>query len=259
MSKKFLYISPHLDDAVLSCGQLINSQTNSGKEVEILTLMAGPPTSSKLSSLAKELHQAWSFGNPSIVVTSRRKEDLAAAAILRAKAVHLDIPDAIYRTDTKNRTIYNSFDEIFGYQTKDEDLNTSEILAKIESAGINMKGYEMVLFPLGAGGHVDHILARKLGELLSKSLGNIYFYEDIYVLDKWSREKAFQLNTTSFTSVLEKVDQKDIDNHTKSSYMYTSQIEGIESGSKHTIAGISKAYSSFSGQPNTYRYWRIKS
>ncbi len=53
-----LFLSPHPDDAVLSCGGLIHQLTQKGEPVTILTVMAGdPPDPLPDTPLVRELHQ----------------------------------------------------------------------------------------------------------------------------------------------------------------------------------------------------------
>ncbi|NTU55874.1 MAG: PIG-L family deacetylase, partial [Anaerolineales bacterium] len=46
---RWIYLSPHLDDAVLSAGGLIYEQTRSGTPVEIWTFMCGVPSGTEFS------------------------------------------------------------------------------------------------------------------------------------------------------------------------------------------------------------------
>jgi hypothetical protein len=50
---RWIYISPHLDDAALSAGGLIHEQTQAGLPVEIWTLMSGFPLVDEVSPLAQ--------------------------------------------------------------------------------------------------------------------------------------------------------------------------------------------------------------
>jgi len=95
----WVYLSPHLDDAVLSCGGLIAAQVRLGHPVLILTVCAGDPPAGELTPLARVLHERWQTGLQTAAV--RRAEDLAACARLGAAARHLDLPDCIYRRSPK--------------------------------------------------------------------------------------------------------------------------------------------------------------
>lgn len=54
---RWIYISPHLDDAVLSAGGLIYEQTRAGHEVEIWTFMCGFPSQRRDFSLCSVFAQ----------------------------------------------------------------------------------------------------------------------------------------------------------------------------------------------------------
>ena len=51
-------LSPHLDDAVLSCGANIAQQIAGSESVEVLTIFTGHPRLDLLSSYAVKLHEA---------------------------------------------------------------------------------------------------------------------------------------------------------------------------------------------------------
>jgi hypothetical protein len=91
----WIYLSPHLDDAVLSCGGLIWRQIQSGQRVEIWTICAGDPPPGPFSPLAQELHDRWETHLE--VVATRRAEDARACQRLGVVYRHFDLPDCIYR------------------------------------------------------------------------------------------------------------------------------------------------------------------
>ena len=94
---RWIYISPHLDDAVLSAGGFIYEQTRIGNTVEIWTIVCGFPPPGELTPFAQELHQQWGTESAKETVKLRRAEDEEAARIVGAKNVHFDVPDCIYR------------------------------------------------------------------------------------------------------------------------------------------------------------------
>ncbi len=102
-----IYISPHLDDAVLSAGGLIYEQTHAGMEVEIWTFMCGLPPTAELSDFAKVIHKQWEIPEVKDVVSARRAEDVNAAGIVGAKAVHFDFLDCIYRRGGNGEWLYS--------------------------------------------------------------------------------------------------------------------------------------------------------
>ena len=70
---KWIYLSPHLDDVIFSCGGLIWEQSNSDQDVEIWTIFAADAPIDSLSQFAETLHDNW--GLDANVVKIRREED----------------------------------------------------------------------------------------------------------------------------------------------------------------------------------------
>ena len=61
-----LYISPHFDDAVFSCGSQIYDRIQRGERVVVVTVCAAPPPAlSELSPFAAGLHARWSASGQS--------------------------------------------------------------------------------------------------------------------------------------------------------------------------------------------------
>src|SRR5678816_3320336 len=107
-----LYLSPHLDDAVLSCGGQIFQRTAAGQTVLIVTIMAGDPPHPTVSDYAQSLHDRWALATDA--AAARRAEDLAAAHLLGADTLHWSVPDCIYRLHpTSGQPFYVSDVDIF--------------------------------------------------------------------------------------------------------------------------------------------------
>lgn len=155
----WIYLSPHLDDAVYSCGGLIWEQTQAENAVEIWTLCAGDPPPGPLSPFAQALHTRWGTGTD--VGPVRRAEDEQAAARVGAAIRHLALPDCIYRRAPSGEGFYTSEKAIFGEIHPAEQLVVnwfSHLLASHIPAGT------LVVCPLTLGGHVDHQLVRTAAE-----------------------------------------------------------------------------------------------
>ncbi len=175
---RWIYISPHLDDAVLSAGGLIFEQARAARRgrVEIWTLVCGFPNDEDLSPFAQVLHFQWGFTSAEETVRSRRAEDDRAAEIMGAKAVHFDeFPDCVYRRGRDGNWLYG---DIFVPPHADEaDLPaqmTAALAARLE------RGDKLVC-PLAIGGHVDHVIVRRAVEGLGRPL---WYYADIpYLLN----------------------------------------------------------------------------
>ena len=174
----WIFISPHLDDVVLSCGGLVWDLTQQGHQVEIWTLMAGFPVDEDFSPLAQENHLAWGMSGAA-AIRVRREEDHASCTILGAKAHHCDWMDAIYRRDPHtNEPIVHNDQELFSYRP--EPALVEEITRFLDQA--TPKASRLVL-PLGLGGHIDHQAVVQAGECVSREEN---FYADYpYILDEF--------------------------------------------------------------------------
>src|SRR3954469_806836 len=106
----WIYLSPHLDDAALSCGGQIYAATQRQERVLIVTITAGDPIA-PVSDYAASLHTRWELVD---ATAARRQEDLTACSILGADALDWDIPDCIYRVDAQGAPFYVSDADIFG-------------------------------------------------------------------------------------------------------------------------------------------------
>jgi LmbE family N-acetylglucosaminyl deacetylase len=176
--EKVIYLSPHLDDAVLSCGAIIWNQINlEDKAVEVWTVFAGDPPRGSISPFAQELHQRWQT-TPNASQT-RRSEDTLACERLGCKAVHLEFPDCIYRfrpNSTQPRIMKNK--ELFRF---DPDLDSPMIDHLSHHLKENLPENCTVIVPLGVGGHIDHQITRLAAETLRQP--RMYFADFPYAAD----------------------------------------------------------------------------
>jgi LmbE family N-acetylglucosaminyl deacetylase len=127
---RWIYLSPHLDDAVLSAGGLIHDQTRSGIQVEIWTLMCGFPPEGELSPFAQKLHTMWKTSSTEETIRIRRAEDVQASGILGAKTHHFDFLDCMYRRGAGGEWLY---DNVF-VQPHPEDAGLTRQIAQAVSA-----------------------------------------------------------------------------------------------------------------------------
>lgn len=183
---KWIYLSPHLDDAALSCGGLIWEQTQRGDRVEIWTICAGDPPAGELSPFAAELHQRWQIGVEA--VARRREEDLASCQTLSAAPRHFPLPDCIYRragegywqpggnnrrnAESPGAFLYPDYQAIFG-SIHPLEFALVEQLANRLSESLPLDA--TVVCPLTVGGHVDHQLTRLAAEQTQR---NLWYYAD---------------------------------------------------------------------------------
>src|SRR5829696_6019586 len=159
---RWIYLSPHLDDAVLSAGGLIYEQTRSGTPVEIWTFMCGYAPEEAVSPLAELIHHQWGFASAEETTRSRREEDKNAAAVVGAKTVHFDFLDCIYRRGQNNDWLYSEI----SVPPHAEDAEIPKRIADLVSARIPPD--DLLVAQLSVGSHVDHVLVRQAAELLGR-------------------------------------------------------------------------------------------
>lgn len=167
-----LYLSPHLDDAALSCGGQIFRQTQRGDRVLVVTVAAGEPTTEIRSIFAQFQHHNWGL-SAAEAVSRRRAEDQAACRLLGADVVHWTLPDAIYRLDPQSEApLYTSNDDIFG------PLDPSEgpLITAVADFFFSLPRARRVVAPLTVGNHVDHQLTRSAAERVWGA--SLLYYED---------------------------------------------------------------------------------
>lgn len=169
-----LYLSPHLDDAVLSCGGTIAAQAAAGEPVRVVTLFAGDPPPGPLSPFAAELHQRWGLGEAP--TAGRRAEDERALYALGATLVHLPFPDAIYRTGPDGASLYPSREAIFGPPHPAEARLMDDLARAL--AALNLPSQVRLYVPLGVGMHVDHVLTRRTAERWQPRGSELWYYEE---------------------------------------------------------------------------------
>lgn len=173
MLKKYdtIILSPHLDDAALSCGGLCIQQTENHQRVLIVTFMAGDPPQSPFSSFAQQIHTRWELANQ--IVTQRRHEDRAACRLMGADFFHGDIPDAIYRHAGDLAYFYTSNQQLFGQVHQVDAANT---ITKLMRLMARLPPADQLIAPLTVGNHVDHQLVRQAAENYFGEV--LLYYED---------------------------------------------------------------------------------
>ena len=170
-TKRLLIVSPHMDDAILSCSGIILNRKQQGDKILVLTVFSKQP--SKVNSFAKEMMAQMDIKRD--YNTSRKEEDLKIFKKYGIQSQHLDLIDGMFFS--------NSMEELFGGKTR--EINIDQLYTKIEE----FKPDEVYL-PAGIGDHIDHIAISEFSkELLSKRL-KIFFYEDFpYSLSKKKTEE----------------------------------------------------------------------
>jgi LmbE family N-acetylglucosaminyl deacetylase len=161
---RWIYLSPHLDDAVLSAGGLIYEQSRTGIPVEIWTFMCGYAPEEAVSPFAQLLHNMWGFSSAEETTRMRREEDKNAAAIVGASILHFDFLDCIYRRAADGEWLYS---DVFMSPRPEDAALPFQIAVEIS---MRLEPDDVLVCQLSVGSHVDHVLVRQSAELLGRSL-----------------------------------------------------------------------------------------
>ena len=160
MSRVYYVLSPHLDDAALSCSLLLAA--NPGSWV-ITAFAAGPSSVRPLTPWDRGSRY---FPEGADVTGVRRGEDISATALVRATSVHLSYWDRQYRN------------ERYGYQGPADDELPGAIAASLALLRPPALAAAWVI-PLGLG-HPDHRLAAEAGLILAeRETADVFVYEEL--------------------------------------------------------------------------------
>ncbi len=162
MSRVLNVISPHLDDAALSCSLLMAANPGS----YLTTVFAGGPVS--VRPLTPWDRAARYFTDGADVMGTRRAEDIRAAALIEAAARHLSYWDRQYRNDRYGYT---------GLPDRDLPEAIAEDLLR-QDQDLPADGW---VIPLGLG-HPDHRLAADAALIAAErwlAFQRVYLYEEL--------------------------------------------------------------------------------
>lgn len=285
-----VFVSPHPDDAALSCGGLIAALRARGEPVAILTIFCGPGPLDRLSpyqrlALGFGRRRKWQPGDddtrtegeadpgpepaeddgepprPAEVMAVRRAEDEAYARLAGASIGFVNLPDAVFRG-------YESDEQLMGAPRPDDPAPADELrraLARLRPGTLYL--------PLSIGGHVDHRQARRaaialLSEPASPYLDRAFFYEDFPYALTVGFEQLDQLDPEILPSlpsgialVPEYVQVGDeIDRKLEGLRAYESQLGRLFGGDHPMAAAVREQAARVGGLGGTgpsERYWRV--
>jgi LmbE family N-acetylglucosaminyl deacetylase len=213
---RWIYISPHLDDAVFSAGGLIYEQTRAGMDVEIWTMMCGFPPTEELSPFAQVIHFDWGIPTAAEVTTARRAEDVKAAGIVGAKAAHFDFLDCIYRQGKNGDWLYYG---VFVPPHEDDGGLPARIA---EAISARLQPTDQLVCQLGLGSHVDHVLVRQAVELIKRP---ILYNADIPYLFRQPAELAQK--TVGMKAKTHRITDSGLTSWLEASAAYESQLSSL--------------------------------
>ena len=244
-----IYLSPHLDDAVLSCGGRIYQEIAQGVRVLIVTLAAGEPRAEIRSSFAQFQHHNWGL-DASEVIDARRAEDIAACRVLGADYVHWSLPDCIYRIDpASGEPLYTSEKDIFG-EIDPAELPLVERLA--EKIG-SLPPDAQLLVPLTLGNHVDHQLTRAAAE--RQSGRSLVYYEDYPYIQRHPETLAALVSPESaWQAEVVPLSRAALEARIEASRQYRSQIGQLFDDGEGMVSAVRRQVAATGGE----RFWHSR-
>ncbi len=154
--KKILYVSPHLDDALLSMAQNIKNEIDNGEEVAVVSVFT------EGDAVRADFYE------------KRRCDDIRALTAIGAKYQHLGMVDSYFRG-----LGYCNYSTIMFHSEVAETELFDAIFVSISKL---IKNYDICYFPLGVGGHVDHNIVFRCAEKLMPKFADkidFRFYADM--------------------------------------------------------------------------------
>ena len=257
-----LFLSPHYDDAVLSCGGLIHKLVGEGQRVVVRTIMGGAPSATAVpdTPITRDLHARWAAGeNP---VEARIKEDEAAVTSLGASAEHmLYWMDCVYRVSRKGEPLYTTEESLWG------EIHPGDVAAQLLPTLVLAPNDVVhgIYVPMGAGRHVDHRIVRDWGLELRKQYPwvALKFYEEYpYIETAGAVEKALEFFATlepplKLEAEIVPLQEADVAAKVKAVGYYTSQISSFWADAAAMDAGLRASLTRTGGGQPAERLWKI--
>ncbi len=218
-------ISPHFDDAVLSCGMLMMALE--GKvDVRVVNVFTTAHEGPYTLSAKKFLKDSNNESNANDLFEKRLKEDKKALSFIKVKEIkNLGISDALFRRKSQQQLFGKFVPELnhvyptYRFHITSSVSNTDPAMDVLRTKLQSMKKENVVvLAPYGIGNHVDHQIVRKVCE---EVFDNLILYSDFpYNVrtnnygEDISEYRRYELNSN-------------IDKKKKCIEMYTSQFIGL--------------------------------
>lgn len=171
-----LILSPHYDDAALSCGGLLARLADEGAVATVATLFAARPNYADLSPFAQEIHDRPPADED--LIGLRRAEEAEALAVLQARSVFGPWLDCIYRRDAAGRRwLVTDAAALFDAADAEDTPLVEAVVAWVEQLVPAHRGAEIIA-PLAVGNHVDHQLTHRAALALRRRGRRVRFYVD---------------------------------------------------------------------------------
>lgn len=216
-------MSPHLDDAILSCGTYIYKSIKNKTKVLIATVFSGLLDAQYLSPLAKWFHGLCDLDD--FAMKTRCIEDINACSFLKANNIHFDLHECLYRLKVDGSPKYIHEQDIYSADITLEMDTVNEVISTFLKS-INLNDYDEIYIPLGIGRHIDHLILRVAVETIVNEYYQstiVKYYEDIpYVCSNKDVNWEMEL-TKSLRPYYYIINKEEFEIYIKTISMYKSQ------------------------------------
>lgn len=183
---RHVFISPHLDDAILSCGGYISFLAGKKQKILVITVFSdfgrGPVSLSARQYM-------WHCGALTIkqFQTKRITEDRLAMETIGADHSHLGFMDAYFRR------FYSNHRQLFSGRINPAD---KKLVGLIEKKLLSLiKRSDILYGPIGVGGHVDHIIVSQIVKSLPAEK-KMFWLDQPYAADLGVKPQKYKMKNT---------------------------------------------------------------
>lgn len=233
--KTALFVSPHLDDVVFSCGGTLAAMADRGWHTIMATCFTATVSAPTGFALACQLDKGLA---PDVdYMALRREEDRHAAEILGVGSVRwLDLQEAPHRG-------YASAPALFA-ELHDDDEVWRELAAQL-AALIEQTAPAQIFAPQGLGGHVDHRQTIRAVQAVAADVPVAWYRDTPYAIRNPAATPFVDAPEAATVPIAATLDRK-----IKSACAYTSQI-GFQFGGAD---GVAAALMSFTAREGGERF-----
>ena len=258
-----LFLSPHLDDAILSCGGVIHRLSGSGERVIVVTAMAGEPQGVEIDSpVLQAIRAQWKDAEN--VFATRRAEDAQAAQQLGAQIYHLALTECAFRATMCGVgdwiALYPQYDSPFEAINEADEARLTLLQTRLPFEAI-----AAIYAPLCVDDHVDHRLVRDWALVLtgSQDAPALIFYEEFpHARNKTALQRAQnfyhkQLPALAMEREMMALDEENLTAKLRAMRCYRSHLNVLWTDAAE-MDTITREYMLLlgSGTP-AERYWRV--
>jgi len=216
-----VYLSPHLDDAILSCGGQIARAARSGRRQLIATAFAGGVAEEEPGSPPPS-PASDAPGPARGLVAERRQEDQRAARSLGADVLHGPFPDAFSARDpATGQRLYPTIPALRGAMHPAHRAQLPGVTRWLDE----LPTYRVLVAPLGLGRHVDHRLLRLAAERHAGR--SLLYFEDFPYAQRWRYRCAWARALRGWRWETVRLAPEDITARVVAAAAYSSQVRAI--------------------------------